>query len=952
MRQPVDPAGESSPIPGEMSRLIADKDWSLTPLGPPAAWPLSLRTAVNIALASRYPTVIFWGPELRMLFNDAYLPILGFERRQQALGERAEVIAAVVWEVARPLLEGALAGRANFAEDLRMDVSRGGQQTESYFTFSYTPLTGDDGRVSGIFCPVVETTQKVIGARRMRALRDLAECKYKGGAQALATITSTLARCRDDLPFVLTYLVSPDGHMVRAGSSGIPTSATWVPATIDPGDRSSPWPVGEVLRAGVAANVERQVVGWPADQGGKSPEVARIVPLQGPDGRQPSGVMIVGLSPRLHADDEYYGYLDQVAGLVARLADSAQAEEELRGAKQRLESLLENSPLAVIEWTSADYRIVRWSDEAPRVFGWTAEETVGRRSDELNWVYAEDWPLVEQVMGDMLSGRRPRNVNKNRNVRKDGSVIHCEWYNSTLRHPDGKFSVLSLVLDVTERKRAEQALARSNLKLAEVLDSIQVDFYVLDRDWSFTFASKRFTSRIGKQPEDFLGHNIWEMFPKHLGTVYEENLRAAMDKRETRRFEIGGKYTDAWYRMTASPSAEGITVLGTEITENKRVEETLRNLNARLVEADARRNEFLGVLSHELRNPLTPVRNSLYILDRATPGGEQARRAHSVIDRQVGHLARLVDDLLDVTRITRGKIRLQRSRVDFVDLIRRAVEDRHTVLENHEVAVDLPTQAIWIDGDPTRLAQLLGNLLDNAAKFTPEDGKISVSLVRDKDSAVLEVADTGLGIDPETLNRLFEPFAQADRSLDRSRGGLGLGLALVKGMVELHGGEVSAHSDGPGKGSRFTVKLPLVERAVVADGPPQPSDAASRECRKVLIIEDNKDAADSLSEVLGLSGHRVAVAYDGTSGLAMAREFRPEVIICDIGLPEDMDGYAVARALRRDAVTASTFLIALTGYAQPEDQRQALAAGFDAHLAKPPSPEKLEEILGMLEVRS
>ena len=945
MQHPVDLAGEYSPIPGEMSRLIAGKDWSLTPLGPPATWPVSLRTAVNIALASRYPTVIFWGPELRMLFNSAYLPILGFERRMEALGERAEVIAATVWEVARPLLEGALAGRANFAEDLRMDVSRGGQQTESYFTFSYTPLTGDDGRVGGIFCPVVETTQKVIGARRLRALRDLAECKYKRGTQVLDPITSTLARYPDDLPFALTYLASPDGRLVRAGLSGIPAGATWVPATIDPSARSNPWPIAEVLRTGVAANVARHVVGWPADQGGKSPEVARVLPLQGADGRKPSGMMIVGLSPRLRADDEYYGYLDQVAGLVA-------SEEELRGAKQRLESLLENSPLAVIEWSSADYRIVRWSDEATKVFGWTAEETVGRRIDELNWVYPEDWPLVEQMMVEMLSGKRPRNVSKNRNVRKDGSVIHCEWYNSTLHHPDGKFSVLSLVLDVTERKRAEQALERSNLKLAEVLDSIQDDFYVLNRDWKFTFASKRFTSRIGKQPEDFLGHNIWEMFPKHLGTVYEENLRAAMDKRETRRFEIGGQYTDAWYRMTASPSAEGITVLGTEITENKRVEETLRNLNARLVEADARRNEFLGVLSHELRNPLTPVRNSLYILDRATPGGEQARRAHSVIDRQVGHLARLVDDLLDVTRITRGKIRLQRSRVDLVDLVRRAVEDHHTVLENHEVTVDLPTQAIWIDGDPTRLAQLLGNLLNNAAKFTPEDGKISVSLVRDKDSAVLEVADTGLGIDPETLKRLFEPFAQADRSLDRSRGGLGLGLALVKGMVELHGGEVSAHSDGPGKGSRFTVKFPLDEREVVADGPPQPSDAAGRGCRKVLIIEDNKDAADSLSEALGLSGHRVAVAYDGTAGLAMAREFHPEVIICDIGLPGDMDGYAVARALRRDAVTASAFLIALTGYAQPEDQRQALAAGFDAHLAKPPSIEKIKEILGTLEVYS
>ena len=257
---------------------------------------------------------------------------------------------------------------------------------------------------------------------------------------------------------------------------------------------------------------------------------------------------------------------------------------------------------------------------------------------------------------------------------------------------------------------------------------------------------------------------------------------------------------------------------------------------------------------------------------------------------------------------------------------------------------------VWEVARPLLEGALAGRA--NAAKFTPEEGKISVSLMRADGWAVVQVADTGLGIDPETLKRLFEPFAQADRSLDRSRGGLGLGLALVKGMVELHGGEVSAYSDGPGKGSRFTVKLPLVERAVAADGPVQPSDAAGRGCRKVLIIEDNKDAADSLSEVLGLSGHRVAVAYDGAAGLVMAREFRPEVIICDIGLPGDIDGYAVARALRRDAVTASAFLIALTGYAQPEDQRQALAAGFDTHMAKPPSPEKLEEILGMLEVRS
>jgi two-component system CheB/CheR fusion protein len=380
-----------------------------------------------------------------------------------------------------------------------------------------------------------------------------------------------------------------------------------------------------------------------------------------------------------------------------------------------------------------------------------------------------------------------------------------------------------------------------------------------------------------------------------------------------------------------------------DITERKRAEEALRDANERLAEADRRKNEFLGVLSHELRNPLTPIRNSLYILDRATPGGEQSRRAHSVIDRQVGHLAHLVDDLLDVTRITRGKIRLQPTRVDLVDLVRRTVEDHRSLLEEHEVAVELPSEAIWIDGDPTRLAQVLGNLLGNAAKFTPKDGKVAVSLTQAEGRAVLEVADTGMGIDAETLRRLFEPFAQADRSLDRSRGGLGLGLALVKGLVELHGGVASAHSDGPGKGTRFTIDLPVDVGGAVLHGAPTPKEAASTG-RAILIIEDHRDAAHSLSEALEQSGHRVVVAYDGETGLVKAREFQPEVVLCDIGLPQ-MDGYAVARMFRADDVLKSALLVALSGYALPEDLQRAREAGFDRHLAKPPSIQKLEELL-------
>ncbi len=387
-----------------------------------------------------------------------------------------------------------------------------------------------------------------------------------------------------------------------------------------------------------------------------------------------------------------------------------------------------------------------------------------------------------------------------------------------------------------------------------------------------------------------------------------------------------------------------------DITDRKQVEQERERLVAALSEADARKNEFLGMLAHELRNPLSPIRNSLYILQRASPGGEQVRRAAAVIDRQVSHLTRLVDDLLDVTRISRGKIRLQRTRLNLVDLVRQTVEDHRTLLEDHEVAVTLPEEAVWIGGDPTRVAQMVGNLLSNAAKFTPKGGRVSVSLTRDLGRAVVEVADTGLGIDPEMLSRLFEPFAQAERSLARTRGGLGLGLALVRGLVEQHGGLVKAWSEGPGKGARFALELPLDEQAAVTPRT-QPALHVPSERRRVLVIEDNADAAESLQEALQLADYEVAVAHDGREGIEKARKFKPDVLLCDIGLPE-MDGYEVARAFRADAALNGVFLVALTGYAGAEDQQRAAQAGFDRHLAKPSRMEQLEELLAQAPRRS
>jgi PAS domain S-box-containing protein len=372
---------------------------------------------------------------------------------------------------------------------------------------------------------------------------------------------------------------------------------------------------------------------------------------------------------------------------------------------------------------------------------------------------------------------------------------------------------------------------------------------------------------------------------------------------------------------------------------SKRAEQALR-------EADRRKNEFLAILSHELRNPLAPISNSLYVLDRVPPGGQQAARARRVIGRQVEHLASLVNDLLDITRITRNKIQLNRDSMDLGEAVRRAVEDSRCMFEQAEVRLktEVAPGPVPVRADPTRIAQIIGNLLQNSVKFSRKGGRVRVSVTADGADALLSVADDGIGMTDETLARLFEPFMQADASLDRSQGGLGLGLALVKGLVELHGGRVAAHSDGLGKGTEVVVRLPLElgagQQAVISSNPP-------RLRRRVLVIEDNIDAADSLSAALQLDEHVVAVAYNGREGLAKAREFKPDVVLCDIGLP-DVDGYQVARAFRADGGLKDTVLVALTGYALPDDIQRAAEAGFEHHLAKPPNMEDLAALLAGL----
>jgi PAS domain S-box-containing protein len=400
----------------------------------------------------------------------------------------------------------------------------------------------------------------------------------------------------------------------------------------------------------------------------------------------------------------------------------------------------------------------------------------------------------------------------------------------------------------------------------------------------------------------------------------------------------------------------GVVLVFRDVTERKEAEEALRRSEERYRElaeklrvADERKNEFLAVLSHELRNPLTSIRNSLFILDQAEPGGEQARRAKGILERQVGQLSRLVDDLLDITRITRNKIRLQRERIELNELVRQTIEDHRALFEASGVQLEteFAPAALFLQADRVRLVQVVGNLLQNSAKFTGHGGKTRVSIESDtaKQRAIIRVADTGVGMAPEQVSRLFQPFMQAEITIDRSRGGLGLGLALSKGLVELHGGEISASSAGLGKGSEFVVSLPLdsISGAELQDVPAE----GPRRSRRVLIIDDYTDIAESLRELLELNNHKVAVAYNGPDGIAKAREFRPEILLCDIGLPR-MNGYEVAVAFRRDEELSNVYLVAMTGYALQEDLQKAADAGFDCHLAKPVDIDKLNSILAHL----
>ncbi|MCU0625128.1 MAG: ATP-binding protein [Gemmatimonadaceae bacterium] len=507
--------------------------------------------------------------------------------------------------------------------------------------------------------------------------------------------------------------------------------------------------------------------------------------------------------------------------------------------------------------------------------------------------------------------------------------------------------------DITTREDAARAARAYDRRFRQLFERIDLGFCVIrilfdaDRrpvDYRFLEVNATFEEQSGLRAPT--GRTARELVPDLDEFWFRTYGGVALTRRPV-RFENHAPAMGRWFDVYAFPfdadDPDLVALVFSDITGRHAHEAALR-------EADRRKDDFLAMLAHELRNPLAPVRHAIEILKRVEPGAALALRAREIIERQVSHMSRLIDDLLDVSRIARGQVTLRRLRCDLADIVRATAESYRPTLQAAGLVLqlELPVTPTWIDGDQTRLSQVVANLLHNAGKFTPRGGLVTVALTSGGDPqapiATLTVCDTGIGLAPELRARLFEPFAQGEQALDREQGGLGLGLALVHGLVAMHGGTVSAASDGPGTGATFTVQLPLA--TMLADETPPPPVAPAELPLSVLVIEDHADAAEMLRDLLVLAGHTVRVARDGDEALVLARDERPDVMLCDIGLPGAHDGYAVARAVRDDPALAGIFLVALSGYGRDDDLQRAADAGFDRHLVKPADRAALAQVLG------
>jgi PAS domain S-box-containing protein len=822
---------------------------------------------------------------------------------------------------------------------------------EHFLDFVCMALREPDGAVDGVLLHAVDVTERTranllaVGQRSalelavtdaplgdvLDLLAHTAE-DYSGGA-ALASVqlmTSDGRRLRHAAAPSLPAALQRDLDAIRIGPVGAAAaSAAWRAATV------------------ISPDIERDPL-WEGHRGlaeAHGLRAGRAMPILAPSGAV-LGTFALYFRDRRHATPQEQAAMALLANTASLVIGQRHEAAERQAAEQRSRAILDSMSEGFIA-LDKEWRIT-YANGA-------AEDVTRRRNEDL--VGAQFWDLFRALRGtpqesalrDSVAGRAASRI-------ETFDPGQERWFEINA-FPMEEGGTALYFRDESDRRRAEAGIRRLAAVAEQSSDFIGI--FTADAGGIWLNPAGRRMAGLSAQT-NIAAWRMIDFFPREDRPFVIEHVMAALTgeqaewEGELRMAQPDGAaplpvYFKGFAVRDGDGNNLGLATITRDITAQKRAEDELRRVAADLSEADLRKSEFLATLAHELRNPLAPIRTGLDLL-RMTPGDRaKTERVHGMMDRQLGHLIHLVDDLLDIARITRGKIELKKEAVQLHTIIAMAVETSAALVETHghRLEVDLPPDPLALEADVTRLVQVLSNLLNNAAKYTPQGGTIRLSAWREDGQAVIAVSDSGIGIAPEAIGSVFEMFTQVRGSLDRAQGGLGIGLSLVRRLVELHGGRVSAFSGGEKQGSTFTVRLPLRPGSPHArpeqDGPC--AAAAPGGPLRVLVVDDNLDAAESLAALLELLGHTTRVAHDGPEGLFLAEEFQPDLAFLDIGLP-GMNGYDLAGAIRRMGTMQQVVLIALTGWGAHSDQQQSQEAGFDQHLTKPVSLEALEQALG------
>jgi signal transduction histidine kinase len=1155
---------------GEMGERMRAFDWSTSPVGPPAQWPDSLKTAVSICIGSRYPIVLWWGhPEYTMFYNDGYIPVLGVTKHPGWLGRSGREAWSEIWSTVGPMLDGVFeTGVATWSEDLLLIMNRNLPREEVYFTFSYSPIHGEDGTVDGIFCACYETTGRVIGERRLQTLRDLGRTvmEVKSAEDACEAAATTLNANQYDVPFSLMYLLDDKSQEATlCATSGFEVGAVNAPERIDMNEAadSVTWPLRRVFETG-SSELVADLKGLPGGAWPESPTAAIVLPIAAPGHAKPVGFVVTGFSPRRVVDVDYRSFFDLIVGNISTAISNARAYQEER---KRAEALAE-----------LDRAKTEFFSNVSHEFRTPLTLMLGPLEDALN----EKWltPSLHEKLD--ISYRNSLRLLKLVNTLLDFSRIEAGRLEAVYEPVD--LADLTRQLASVFRSAIEKAGLNLFVHCSPVQASVYVDremwekivFNLLSNAFKFTFEGEinvtlkevdknvelevsdtgigiavddlphlfeRFHRVKGARGRSYEGSGIGlalvqELVKLHGGDVrvssapdfgsvftvsiptglahlpadrigavrslastgfrgeaYVEEVLKWVPDGQTRvagfqalpatKTNFPGPQTDGrprariliaddnadmreyLRRLLASrydveavadgkealglarlrefdlvlsdvmmPRLDGfgllkalrgdnrtqnipVILLSARAGEESRVEGmgagaddylvkpfSARELLARveahvnlhrvrreaeqaLLEMMAKeqkarasaevanrvKDDFLAMLSHELRTPLNAIIGWSHLLKKGKLSEKDRERAIDVIDRNAAAQREIIDELLDVSRIVTGKLKLETTAIEVADVIDAAVDAIRPAAEAKgiEIVTSLDRSAGLIDGEAVRLQQVIWNLLSNAVKFTPPQGRIEVKLSTAWENIKVVVSDSGEGIDPEFLPFIFERFRQADSSAKRTHGGLGLGLSIVRSLVEMHGGEIRATSDGKGMGASFTLTLPKIRVSDSEDGTVKPlpatlsgvkwkqngADHSESELHtdtlrgvKVLTVDDQKDTRELIALALGRYGAEVRASDSASHALELIKDWKPHVVVSDIGLPE-MDGYDFLRRLREIEGDGERIpAIAVTGYAGALDESKALDAGYTVHLSKPIELSALASAIAKVSRRS